>query len=180
MLHTARVKCYNVTMNEVVYGRVNDFVMAMKIIEYKLVRNAYGDISQYAVFKCADGNVIEKYTLSSENEFKIYHTIEDCVNEFNNIPLIWFNLNDTLTRLFAFESVKNCIGYVEFGKTMYHWDGFNVKKIHIPYKNFNMFISEFEIKLERNKSFEKYYGHYILYESEEECRTDNFIKVMTF
>ena len=50
MFHTARVRCYNVTMNEVVYARVNDVVMAMKITEYKLIRNVFGHITHYAIF----------------------------------------------------------------------------------------------------------------------------------
>lgn len=180
MFHTARVRCYNVKMNVVVYARINDIVMAMKITEYKLVRNVFGHINHYAVFKCADGNTIEKLTDSNDNRLKLYHTIEDCINQFNDIPLIWFDLNPTLIRLFNFDSERTCVGYIEFGKTMYYWDGFNVKSVHIPYKSFNMYISEFEIRLERNKSFNDIYDKYKLYETEEECRADNFVKVMTF
>lgn len=180
MFHTARVRGYNVTMNEVVYARVNDVVMAMKITEYKLIRNVFGHINHYAIFQCADGNVIEKLTHSTDNKFKLYHTIEDCINQNNEIELVWFDLNPTLTRLFNFDRIKTCVGYVEFGKTMYHWDGFNVKSVHIPYQSFDMYISEFEVRLEKNKSFNDYYGHYKLYETEEECRTDNYVKVMTF
>lgn len=180
MFHTARVRCYNVTMNEVVYARVNDVVMAMKITEYKLIRNVFGHINHYAVFQCADGNVIEKLTYSTDNKFKLYRTIEDCINQNNEIELVWFELNKTLTRLFNFDSERTCVGYIEFGKTMYYWDGFNVKSVHIPYQSFDMYISEFEIRLEKNKSFNDYYDKYKLYETEEECRADNYVKVMTF
>lgn len=180
MFHTARVRCYNVRMNEVVYARVYDVVMAMKITEYKLIRNVFGHINHYAIFQCADGNVIERRTYSTDNKFNIYRTIEDCINQNNEIELVWFELNKTLTRLFNFDSERTCVGYIEFGKTMYYWDGFNVKSVHIPYKSFDMYISEFEIRLERNKSFNDTYDKYKLYDTEEECRADNFVKVMTF
>ena len=171
-------------MNEVVYARVNDSVMAMKIVQYKIINKSHnGSLNHIAVFKCADGTTIEEELALKYNEdvMKIYHTIEDCINGYNSIPLIWYSLNNTLTRLFGFNGVRSGVGYTEFGKTKYYWDGFNVKKVHTYYKCYDMFIEEDSIKLRQNSIYDYYYGKYEqLFESEEECRKHNFVKVITF
>lgn len=183
MFHEARIKCYNTQMNEVVYARVNDSVMAMKIVQYKIINNPKnGSLLHIAVFKCADGNVIEEMTSKMNADvMKIYNTIEDCINGYNNIPLVWYSLNNTLTRLFGFDGVRTCVGYTEFGKTKYYWDGFNVKSVHIFYKYYDMFIKEDSLEIKPNWAYDKTcYKYDKLFESEEECRKHNFVKVITF
>lgn len=184
MFHEARIKCYNTQMNEVVYARVNDSVMAMKIVQYKIINNPKnGSLNHIAVFKCADGRTFEEeLALKYDKDvMKIYHTIEDCINGYNNIPLVWFSLNNTLTRLFGFDSVRTCVGYTEFGKTKYYWDGFNVKSIHIFYKDYDMFIEEDSVEIKPNWAYDKNcYKYEQLFESAEECRKHNFVKVVTF
>ena len=184
MFHEARIKCYNTQMNEVVYARVNDSVMAMKIVQYKIINNSHnGSLKHIAVFKCADGRTFEEeLALKYDKDvMKIYHTIEDCINGYNNIPLVWYSLNNTLTRLFGFDSVRTCVGYTEFGKSKYYWDGFNVKPIHIFYKYYDMFIEEDSVEIKPNWAYDKTcYKYEQLFESEEECRKHNFVKVVTF
>ena len=182
MFHESRIKCYNAQMNEVVYARVGDSVMAMKIVQYRIINNSHnGSLSHIAVFKCANGEFIEELTSKMEKDvMKIYHTIEDCIKDTNNIPLVWYSLNETLIRLFDFDSVRTCVGYIEFGKTKYYWDGFTAKKVHIPYKYYDMIIGEDSFVIKHNWAYEKYYDKYELYDSEECCRARNFVKVVTF
>ena len=183
MFHEARIKCYNTQMNEVVYARVNNMVMAMKIVQYKIINNPKnGSLLHIAIFKCADGNFIEEMTSKMNDDvMKIYHTIEDCINGYNNIPLVWYSLNDTLTRLYNFDKVRTCVGYTEFGKIKFYWDGFNAKKLHIFYKCYDMLINEDSIEVTPNWAYNYNYGKYEkLFDSEEECHKHNFVKVVTF
>lgn len=153
-------------------------LMAMKLIQISS-KYAIGGTSPISVstFKCADGKII---SINTFNKFKLYRTIEDCINDEYPIDTYYCDFtSNVIEEGFSFEIVKP-LGYQQLGLKKYFWNGYNVETRHIPHSYFDMIFSEDECVIITNDSFTLKYGKYKFYNSEEDCRKEHVVQVVTF
>jgi hypothetical protein len=162
-----------------VYGRVDGKVMAMKLIQVTSECKRAATIpTSISTFKCADGNVVK---INMFNDIKLYRTIEDCIKGKNHIDSYYRDFTPIILEECGFSheiiNIKFIGGFKQLGITKYFWNGYDVEPIHIPHSYFDFIFTENECIVLRNSNE---YVSYVLYDTEEDCRKEHFVKVVTF
>lgn len=154
----------------VVYVRREGKIIAAKIKSYRWKPSSFNSNDTYVEVYRADG--VEEYIYMSSN-MEFYATIEDAIN--NNKMDVSLYYIDAVTTNFGFCYLKDsCI--TALGKIFYRWDGFKAIPTNIwsCYTELIWDNQGWYFKLRKEKL------HTILYNTEEECRKDNHVDVITF
>lgn len=159
-------------INDVVYLRRDGKVIGARYLGLESEAQR-GDITSLKFYR-ADGavEVIKMccgYLNSSTK--RVYATIEDAIHE-KPIKYIVNDVTVFMKDYFCFTHETTCVGYSELGKTVWEWDGYKPKKVHNWHANY-------KIKYDGEWGCE-YIGKNQYYDTEEECRCDNHVDVVTF
>lgn len=175
-MFTRKIKIYDIQFGQVVYGRVDGKVMAMKLIEISSIN---GGNCNFSKFKCADGSIREFNMFEHK---PLFNTIYDCINNVNEIRASYKDFSPILIDDIGFSFKRHSLGYTLLSATKYYWDGYEVKSVDIAHSCYDIYIEKNGITCVTNSSYTAYYGNfkYKLYDSYEKCKQDNVIQVVTF
>lgn len=156
----------------VVYVRRDGKVIAARVESYQWRPSSFNCNDSYVNLLRADG---EKERLYMKTHMEVYETIEDAIND-KKIDIELYHIECVLSA-FGFCYHTSSVGVTAIGKMFYKWDGFKVVPTHIwscytelSWNNKGWSWSFRNEKLNDMK----------LYETEEECRKDNHVDVITF
>lgn len=171
-----KIKVYDIQFGQVVYGRIDDKVMAMKLVE---ISSNKGGSCNYSTFECAD-ETIRKFNMFEPKP--LFNTIDDCINNVNEIKSYYKDFSPILIEDIGFSFKRHPLGCTILSYTKYYWDGYEVKSIDISHSCYDIYIDKNGIMCVTNSSYNTYYGNfkYKLYDSYEKCKQDNVIQVVTF
>lgn len=159
-------------INDVVYLRRDGKVIGARYLGLES-ETQRGEITLLKFYR-ADGEVevIKMYCGCLKDSTKsVYATIEDAIHE-KPIKYIVNDITDFMKDYFGFTHATTCIGYCMLGKTVWKWDGYKPKKVHKWHTNY---------KIAYNGEWScEYIGKDKYYDTEEECRRENHVDVMTF
>ena len=175
-MFTRKIKVYEIQFGQVVYGRVDGNVMAMKLIEISSIK---GGNCNFSKFKCADGSIRDFNMFEHKPLFK---TIDDCINNVNEIKEYYNDFSPILIEDIGFSFKRHPLGCTMLSNTKYYWDGYEVKSLDIAHSCYDIFITDDGIMCATNSSYTAYYGNfkYKLYNSYEKCKQNTVIQVVTF
>lgn len=161
-------------INDVVYLRRDGKVIGAKYLGFSSQTSGYGGCT-YHKFNRADG-IEEVISVScgyiNEKSKRVYTTIEDAIHDVEHIRYRKVDITNLAMELFGFSHERNCIGGLYFGKSVWEWDGYKAKKVH---------VCQFDYEITWDGEWKcKYKGKKIYYATDEECRCDNHVDVVTF
>lgn len=161
-------------INEVVYLRRDGKVIGAKYLGFSSQANGYGNVIYHKFYR-ADGEA-EVISIScgyiNEKPKGVYATIEDAIHDVEPIRYRKVNITNLMIELFGFSYERNCIGGLYLGKHVWKWDGYKPKKVH---------VHQWDYKITWDGEWTcKYNGKNKYYATEEECRCDNHVDVVTF
>jgi hypothetical protein len=167
--------------NDVVYVKRDGKIIAAKVTEYKYAyqnRKIYKYHDNYkrvesVVLHRADG-VDEDLRLVDYTW--LYHSIEDAINH-RPLEIVDIDITNYLIAKYGFEYQKKdgCLT-----KRVYRWDTYNVKAVDLSCKYFIIRCTCNGLSVERKNGIIDYVDMSKFYETEEECRKDNHVDVITF
>lgn len=156
----------------VVYVRRCGKVIAARVESYQWSPFSFDSNDSYVNLLRADGKEEQLY-MKSRMEF--YETIEDAIND-KRIDIELYHI-EAILNVFGFGYHRSVCGVKAIGKMFYKWDGFKTVQHHLwstytelTWSNKGWSLSLREERLKNMK----------LYETEEECRKDNHVDVITF
>lgn len=159
-------------VNEVVYLRRDGKVVGAKYLG--LVSNFRGLEITTLKFHRADG-VYESIKVScgylKDSSNNVYATIEDAIHQ---IPIKYkvLDITDLMTQTFGFTFMVTGLGRKTLGKTIWTWDGFKPQFEHLWHANYRIIYNgDWVCECIVNKKY---------YDTEEECRANNHVDVVTF
>lgn len=177
-MFTRKIKIYDIELGEVVYGRVDGKVMAMKTIGFNSCKDLNANIHTTYNFKCADGKNLD---ILMWKNIPLYRTIEDCINDVDRVEVMVIDYSYTLIENHGFVMCTHPIGVKELCADRWYWDGFQAKQIITSHCNWDLYVCEKGSSVKLNRFAVNTYAKYgKLYKSAEECKQDNVVQVVTF
>lgn len=160
-------------INDVVYLRRDGKVIGARYIglESDAERVEYTTLRFYR----ADGKT-ETMRLCNSSYFEaeklqVYATIEDAIHK-KTMGYRSVDITDLIKSVFGFTHTRASSGYLMLGKSVWIWDGYKPVKKHIWHTNYKItYDGEWGCE---------YIGKLKYYATEEECRCDNHVDVVTF
>jgi hypothetical protein len=159
-------------VNEVVYLRRDGKVVGAKYLGLES-NFKVGEITTLRFYR-ADG-IYESIKVCcgylKESSKNVYATIEDAIHQ---IPIEYevLDITDLMKQIFGFTHMTTGLGRNTLGKTMWTWDGFRPKMGHVWHANYKIIYNgDWVCECLVNKKY---------YDTEEECRANNHVDVVTF
>ena len=161
-------------INEVIYLRRDGKVVGARYLGLESAVNGCGCITIHKFYR-ADGIEEElKVSCGFKNETtkRVYLTIEDAIHDVEPIKYRKVDITSLTIDFFEFSHDRSCTGFTRLGKHVWKWDGFKPKIVH---------VGHFDYKITWDGEWGcEYIGKLKYYDTEEECRCDNHVDVVTF
>ena len=161
-------------INEVVYLRRDGKIVAAKYLGLVSKASGCGYTTIHRFYR-ADGKTDSLIiTCGNLKDIckKVYATIEDAIHDENPIAYKYADITELAIDLFGFSHERSVIGGVYLGKTLWKWNGYTAKSVHV-----DQFV--FDIKWD-GKWHCEYIGKEKYYNTQEECMQENHVDVVTF
>lgn len=174
------VKSYeDVYASDIVYLRINNTVVAAKLLEIRFSRDYYdrkfGSIwTSVYVFALADGNRKRIELNEAIESSKCYRTIEDAIKD-RSIQTVGIAIDDILQDELNFEWHEDKQRTKRLCRVVYWWNGFDAKRTYRYVDGYNIFYDQNGFRAVWKYTEDKKY-----YETKEECKMSNHVRVVTF
>lgn len=163
----------NVDINEVVYMRRDGKIVGARYLGLvsDAERGAYTTLRFYRADDKIETIRLCNCSYFDSKKIQVYATIEDAIHQ-RPIGFKWVDITDFTKVEFGFTHVSASIGRLELCKPVWKWDGYKPTKTYICHTNYKItYDGEWGCE---------YIGKLKYYNSEEECRCDNHVDVVTF